>query len=330
MSFSSETKNELARIETDRKCDQLAEISGFLRMCGSVRLAGGGRMDVKLTTENPAIARRLIKLMKSYFGTKANLMVAESNLVKKGHFYELLITADMNAEQILREAGILRVQEGCNYISDDISTDLIKKRCCKKAFLRGAFLGAGTVSDPEKGYHMEIICSSALLAADVRRLINSFGLHSKVVHRKSNIGVYLKESEQIGDFLNLLGAHGQLLEFENVRVIKDVRNKTNRIVNCESANLDKTVGAAARQRESIRLIEERKGLDSLPDKLAEAAYLRKEHPEASLGELAEMCDPPMKKSGLNHRFTKLDEIAEKLRAARSPGTPKNRNGDGGF
>lgn len=316
MSFSSETKNELARIETEKKCDSLAEIAGFLRMCGSVKLVGGGRMDVKLTTENPAIARRFMKLIKSYFGAKVNLMVAENNLTKKGHFYELTINSDMNAEQILREAGILRVQEGCNYISDDIPSDLIKKRCCKKAFLRGAFLGSGTVSDPEKGYHVEIVCSSEPLATDVRRLINSFGLHAKMVHRKSNIGVYLKESEQIGDFLNLLGAHGQLLEFENVRVIKDVRNKTNRIVNCESANLDKTVGAASRQIESIHLIESTRGLASLPEKLEQAARLRLEHPEAALGELADLCDPPMKKSGLNHRFAKIDEIAEKIRQLR--------------
>ncbi|MDD2216212.1 MAG: DNA-binding protein WhiA [Eubacteriales bacterium] len=312
MSFSSDVKNELARFETDKKCCMLAEIAGFIRMCGSIILSGSGRLDLKLTTENPAIARLFLKRIKSYFGVGAELQIGQNTLLKRGHVYEMIIGAESKAEQILRETGILRVKEGCNYFPDTISYDLVKTKCCKKAYIRGAFMGAGTISDPEKGYHLELVCTSEILANDLRRLVNSFGMKTKVVQRKNNYVVYIKEGEQISDFLALLGAHNHVLEFENIRIIKDLRNRTNRIVNCESANLDKTINSAVKQTSAIRLIDSKRGLDSLPEKLREVARLRLENPEASLAELAEMLDPPLKKSGINHRFKKIQEIAEKL------------------
>ncbi|HVI42487.1 MAG TPA: DNA-binding protein WhiA [Anaerovoracaceae bacterium] len=313
MSFSAMTKNELSRIEAERKCCKLAEIAGFIRMCGTIKLSGGGRLTVMLITENPAVARHFKKLIKDYFGANAALVIANTSMMKKGHYYELIINAEMNAEQILRETGILMVREGCNYISDGIYSDLIKTKCCRRAYLRGVFLGAGTVSDPEKAYHFEIVCNSEVLSNDVKKLINSFGLHSKSVIRKNSHVVYLKEAEQIIDFLNILGAHGQLLDFENVRIVKEMRNKTNRISNCDSANLDKTINASVRQVENINLIEQARGLSSLPEKLREAARLRLENPESSLIELSELMDPPIGKSGINHRFKKIEEIAEKIR-----------------
>lgn len=313
MSFSTDTKNELTHVEPDKKCCMLAEIAGFLRMCGSIQLAGGGRMDIKLSTENPAIARLFIKLIKSYFGAKVDLSIGEAHVLKRGHSYELTITSDMNAEQILRETGILRVKEGSNYISDGIYADLIRKRCCRKACLRGIFLASGTITDPGKGYHVELVCASEYMAGDVKKLVNSFGLRSKISRRKSQYIVYIKESEQIIDFLNILGAHGQLLQYENVRIVREMRNKANRINNCESANVDKTVNTAGRQIDNIRLIEQTRGLSSLPEKLMGTARLRLENPEATLAELAEMTDPPMKKSGINHRLKKLDEIAGRIR-----------------
>lgn len=313
MSFSATTKNELSRTEPERKCCKLAEIAGFIRMCGTIKLSGGGKVNVMLVTENPAVARHFKRLIKDYFDTNAALVIAKTAILKKGHYYELMINAEKNAEQILRETGILMVREGCNYISDGIYSDLIKTKCCRRAYLKGVFLGAGTISDPEKAYHLEIVCNSEVLSGDVKKLINSFGLHSKSVLRKSSHVVYLKEAEQIIDFLNILGAHGQLLDFENVRIVKEMRNKTNRINNCDSANLDKTINASAKQLENIRLIDEFRGLNSLPDKLLEVAELRLENPEASLIELAEMMDPPIGKSGINHRFKKLEEIAEKIR-----------------
>ncbi len=313
MSFSADVKNEMTRSEEEKKCCMLAEIAGFIRMCGSVKLSGGGRLDLKITTENPAIARLFLKRIKAYFGVGANLKIGQSNLLKKGHVYELTIGSEDNAEQILRETGILRVREGCNYFPEDISSDLIKSRCCKRAYLRGTFLGSGTVSHPEKSYHMEIVCGSEILAQDLKRLVNSFGFRSKVTVRKNSYVVYLKESEQISDFLALLGANTSVMEFENVRIVKELRNKANRIVNCENANLDKSIDSATRQIEAIRLIDGKMGLAYLPDKLREIAELRLENPESSLVELGELLEPPLKKSGVSHRFRKLEEIAAKLR-----------------
>lgn len=313
MSFSAETKRELARIDTDKKCCVPAEIAGFIRVCGIIELNDEGKANLRLTTENPAIARLYLKKIKSYFGIHANLHIGRSQVLKKGHYYEIAIDSEGGAEQILREVGILRVREGYDYIASDIYEELIKKKCCRRAYLRGVFIGAGTISDPEKGYHLEIVTDNEILATDLRKLINSFGLRSKIVKRRKHFVVYLKEAEQIIDFLNILGAHGQLLEVENIRILKDIRNKTNRIVNCESANLDKTVDTAHRQIASIKVIEEMVGLDSLSPRLAEAADLRVMYPEASLEELASMTDPPIKKSGIYHRLRKIDEMAEKLR-----------------
>lgn len=312
MSFSTNTKNELAHINPEKKCCQLAEIAGFVRMCGSIRLSGGGKLNLNLITENPAVARHFKMLIRDYFGTKADLMIAQTTILKKGHLYELNIGAEMNAEQILRETGILLVREGCNYISDGILPDLIKTKCCKKTYLRGVFLGSGTLSNPEKGYHVEFVCNSETLANEVKKLVNSFGLRSKIVLRRKSYIVYIKEAEQIIDLLNILGAHEQLLSFENTRIVKEMRNKTNRIINCESANVDKTINAAANQLENIRKIQEKRGIASLPEKLYEIAQLRLENPEASLIELAEMTDPPLGKSGINHRFKKIEEIANRL------------------
>lgn len=312
MSFSADTKNELARLELEKKCCKLAEIAGFIRMCGAIRLGGGGKISVKITTENAAVARRYKLLMKDYFDAKTELMVGQTPILKKGHQYELLISADMNAEQILRETGILLVKEGCNYISDGVLPGLIKTRCCKKAYLRGVFLGAGSITNPERSYHFEIVCNTQNLANDVKKLINSFGLHAKTVERKNNIVVYLKEGEQIIDVLNIIGAHSQLLDFENTRIIKDARNTTNRISNCDSANLDKTLNAADKQLGWIKKIQKKKGVECLPEKLYEVAVLRLENPEISLAELAELLDPPLGKSGLNHRLKKIEEISKKL------------------
>lgn len=314
MSFSSDTKNELTRVEIDKKCCMLAEITGFLRMCGSIQLLGGGKLDVKLTTENAAVARHFLKMMKTYFGAKAALSVGEARVLKRGHSYELTITSEMNAEQILREAEILRVKEGFNYISDGIHPDIVRRRCCKKACLRGIFLGSGTISDPARSYHAEIVCASEYMAGDVRKLVNSFGLTAKISQRKNQYVVYLKEGDQVEDFLKILGAPQQFFKFQDIRMVRDMRNKANRISNCETANVDKIVNTAGRQIEEIRLIEQERGLGSLPDKLREAAELRLANPEASLLELAAMTDPPMKKSGFNHRLKKLSEMADKLRA----------------
>lgn len=313
MSFATETKNELSRIEPEKKCRQLAEIAGFIRVSGSLRLAGGGKFKIIITTENPAVARHYKRLIKDYFQVDTELEIGEAPGPKKGHAYMLTLGPEMRSEQILRETGILLVREGNNYISDGIYSDLIKSKCCKRSYLKGIFMGAGTMNDPSNSYHLEIVCASKNLAVDLRKMINSFvDLSCKVVERKDKHIVYMKNSDHICDTLAIMGAHSQYLAFENIKIQKGLVNDTVRITNCDSANTDRTLDASQKQIEHIKKIQEKKGLDHLPEKLRAAAELRLEYPEASLTQLAEMMDPPMKKSGINNRFRKIEEIANKL------------------
>ncbi len=314
MSFSTETKNELARTEPEKKCCQLAEIAGFLRVSGSLRLAGGGKFKIVISTDNPAVARHYKRLIKEYFNVETELEVGEGNNLKKGHIYMLTINPEMRSEQILRETGILLVREGNNFISDGIYDDVIRSRCCKKAYLRGIFMGTGSVADPEKSYHLEIVCASKNLARDLKKMINSFvDLNCKITERKGHYVVYMKNSAYIRDSLAIMGAHTQVLEFDNVMIRKEMVNETVRITNCDNANTDRTLDASQKQIANIKLIDEKMGISALPEKLKVVAELRMNYPEASLIQLAEMLDPPMKKSGINNRFRKIAEIAEKLK-----------------
>lgn len=313
MSFAAEVKNELSRIETEKKCCQLAEIAGFLRVSGSIGLAGGGRFKIIVTSENPAVIRHYKKLLHDYFDIETTLEVGEGSSVGKKRAYNITIDSQNRSEQILRETGILLVREGNNYISDGIYDGIVKSKCCKKAYLRGIFMGAGTMSDPEKSYHLEWVCSTEALARDLRKLINSFtDLQAKEFKRGKSYVVYMKKADYIGDTLGIMGADTHSLLIENILVEKSVMNQANRLANCDNANLDRTVEAAMRQVKAIEKIEAVKGLSWLPDKLREMAVLRKENPEVPISTLGALCDPPLKKSGVNGRLKKIVDIASKL------------------
>lgn len=312
MSFSSDIKSELAQIMPDKRCCMLAEIAGVLRTCGSIRLAGLNKVNYRLVTENAAAARKIIKLMKEYFGVKLELVISKNMMLKKNNFYEMIITEDMRCQEILRETGILKVKDGFNVFDYGVDESLIKKKCCKKAFLRGAFLGSGSITDPEKAYHMEIITANPVLAKDIIKLMAQFKLKAKDITRKDSTVVYIKDSSQISDFLNITGAHKALLELENVKLMKEMLNMTNRLVNCDNANMDKTIAASEKQIAAIEKIFKIKGPEFLPVKLREIAFLRLEEREASLQELGAMMDPPLGKSGVSHRLAKIVEIAGKL------------------
>ena len=312
MSFTTDIKKELTGLETGRKCCQLAQLTAFARFAGSIVIIGG-KPGLKVTTDNPAVARLFITLVKEYFGTKTSLQIGSGQLMSKGRSYSLIITPEMNAEAILRELGILGVLEGSNYIKDGLESANYKKRCCKKAALRGIFLAAGSMSDPGKAYHLEISCGNSVIASDVKKLLSSFGLKGKVVSRRNKEIVYLKDAEQISEFLAVLGCNNQLFKFEDIRIAKEIKNKANRINNCEGANLDKTVNAAQKVISDINYIEKAVGLDHLPGKLRETAVLRRDNPELALSELALLFDPPIGKSGLYHRLEKISEAASELR-----------------
>ena len=318
MSFASETKNELARIEPEKKCCMLAEISGFLRVAGSIGLVGFGKFKIIITTDNPAVARHYKKLIQDYFGIETKLEIGEGKAVGKSRSskkfsYSITIDADNRSEQILRETGILLVREGNNYISDGIYSGIVRTKCCKKAYLRGVFMGAGTMSDPEKGYDLEFVLESATMAADLKKLINSFvDLSCKVIERRGKHVVYMKKADYISDMLAIMGASSQVFSMEETRIKKEMVGSARRMSNCDSANMDRSIEASMKHIEAIKKIQETKGLASLPETLREAAELRLEHPDISIAALGELCDPPMKKAGINKRLMRIQEIASKL------------------
>lgn len=312
MSFSSITKGELARINSEDSCCQLAELAALIRMSGTLQLAGSNRLNLNITTENPAIARKIFILIKDLFGIHTEVMVRRNPRLKKNNHYLSVITHQMGSDRILQRVGILRKEEDSFDITYEIPPEIIEKQCCKRAYLRGAFLGGGSVSDPEKTYHLEFVTNSLEHSEAVQRLINSFSLNAKIIQRKGSYVVYLKEGDQVVDLLNIVGAHAALLDLENIRIMKQMRNDINRIVNCETANLSKTVNASVRQIENIEIIKNTIGLDKLPDNLREIAEVRLTHQEASLKELGQMLSTPIGKSGVNHRLRKIEEFAQRL------------------
>ncbi|MBM7561975.1 DNA-binding protein WhiA [Fusibacter tunisiensis] len=314
MSFSSKAKNELALIRTEAKCCNRAELSGIIRVSGALEFGGLTVINLRITTENPAVARLVFILLKKVYKLHSGLVMKENKMLNKHHLYEIYIE---KANDILLDLDLLRLEGDSILLNDAFPEKLVSKKCCKKAYLRGVFLGGGSISAPEKSYHMELITHNQTYAEQLADFMNSqFNLGAKTTLRKKNYIVYLKESEKIVDFLNVIGAHKTLLDYENVRIIKQMRNNVNRVVNCETANLSKTIDAAYEQIAAIRILDDHIGLEALPERLREIARIRVDNPEASLKELGELVSPPIGKSGVNHRLKKILEMAEKYNIGR--------------
>ncbi|QQY79097.1 hypothetical protein EDD65_10810 [Keratinibaculum paraultunense] len=318
MSFSSITKNELSRLDIENECCALAELASIIRTSGTIQIGSNNRVILKLSTENAAIARRIFTLIKRLYDTDINVVVKKNKQLKKNNNYLVIINDREMTKKILKDIGFLIDSKNGHYSANyKVSKELIENRCCRRAYIRGAFLGGGSINNPEKAYHMEFVTNSEDYGKELVRIINSFGLNAKIVVRKESYVVYIKEGEQISDILNIMGAHQALLKFEDIRVLKDVRNNVNRLVNCETANLNKIIDASLRQVENIEYIDSKIGLEKLPENLQEVALLRLKHREASLKELGQMLNPPVGKSGINHRFRRIDDIADKLRRKES-------------
>lgn len=278
MSFSTRVKEELAEhIGNSRHC-KLAELGAMISMSGYVN----GKEDVS-DKDNIVSNHKMDKLIK-------------------------LLNLDVHSDEGMQALKLRMIDE--KYV---VERQLVERSCCKQAYIRGAFLVAGSVTDPRKGYHFEIVCDIEEQALILIDIIKSFGVEPKLILRKKYYVVYLKDGSMIVDILNVMGAHISLMDMENVRILKDMRNSVNRRVNCETANINKTVNAAVKQIEDIRYIEEKKGLKFLPDNLRTLAELRLEESEMPLKDLGEMLNPPLGKSGVNHRLRKISEIASELR-----------------
>lgn len=287
MSFSAEVKEELSRQCSSARHCQIAELAALLHFSGQYGQDKEGNLTIGLQTENGAVIRKCFTLLKKTFNI-------DTDTVLNGG----------NKEKLIAKFGDL---------SAPVDSLLLKNTCCRRAFLRGAFLCCGSISDPEKGYHLEFVCTNRGQAAQLVEVMKSFSIEGKTVLRKKYNVVYLKEGAGIVDLLNVMEAHVSLMNLENLRILKEMRNSINRRVNCEAANITKTVQASARQIEDILFIKEHYGFSRLPDNLREMAEVRLEYPDAALKELGEHLNPTVGKSGVNHRLRKLSELAEKIR-----------------
>lgn len=312
MTFSSVIKNELARTELGYTCCIRAEMAALMRTMGYITLKGLNKIEIELSTENAAVARRVFKILKTLYNISTEVVVKKSNRLKKRNIYAVKIE-DESVKKILRDTLLSRDEE-FNFMNFDfgVPDKLIERDCCKRSYIKGSFMGCGSISDPEKSYHAEFVNNKEEHSRGLCRLINSYGINAKNISRKSYYISYIKEAEQISDLMAVMGSHNALLDFENVRVVKETRNRINRVINCESANLDKIVNTSVRQINQIKFLRKHKVIDKLPDNLRELAYLRLKHANASLMELGSMLNPPLGKSGVNHRLKKIEEIAEEL------------------
>ncbi len=237
-----------------------------MKSSGTLGFGFNRSITFKIVTENPAIARWIFKNLKDFYDIHTKLLVKKSNSLKKNNIYMVLIPEEVDVKGLLQELGIIE-KDGLFNIHYGVPSEVIKNENCKRAYIKGAFLGGGSISNPEKTYHLEFVTHDQDYANELSDLINSYKLNSKVIQRKNSFVIYLKEGEQIVDLLNIIGAHNALLELENIRIMKEMRNNVNRIVNCETANLSKTVNAAVRQVESIKLIESEIGIEKIADEL---------------------------------------------------------------
>ncbi|PZD95176.1 DNA-binding protein WhiA [Paenibacillus sambharensis] len=307
MSFAAQTKKELTMVESD-PCCEMAELSALIRMNGSVQLSSR-KVILDISTENAAIARRIYTLVKKQFEVHTELLVRKKMRLKKNNVYIVRIPAKV--QEILSELNI--VSEGFVF-NQGIDQAMIKKSCCRRSYLRGAFLAGGSVNNPEgSSYHLEIACMYEEHCQALVELANTFELNARCIERKKGFIFYIKEGEKIIELLNIIGAHQALFKFEDVRIMRDMRNSVNRIVNCETANLNKTIGAAVRQIDNIKLLQKEIGLENLPEKLREVAEIRLAHPDMNLKEVGDLLKGSVSKSGVNHRLRKIDEMAEKIR-----------------
>ena len=313
MSFSGSIKEELSRqISPARHC-QIAELAAIVSICGAVAIDSRGRYALRIHTENLAVARKSFTLLTKTFNIGIDIAI-RMNRVKGSVSYYMIVKNHEDAIRILQAVKLID-QDG--EVMEELSVVrniVIRETCCKRAFIRGAFLASGSMSDPKKSYHFEIVCASCEKAEQIQKIMQCFDLDAKIVPRKKTFVVYLKEGSQIVEVLNVMEAHVALMELETVRILKEMRNSVNRKVNCETANINKTVSAAVKQIEDIKFIQETKGLEKLPEGLKDMALTRLTYPEASLKELGSLLATPVGKSGVNHRLRKLSEMAEELRA----------------
>lgn len=303
MSFTADVKEELSRVEPVCSHCERATLAALVHLEGSLRLTGQGRMSLEVDTDSPSVARLMVKLLHSIYGLRTELTVRRSVLHKTPNY---LISVPMQPalSDSLHDMGVLS-DAG---LDAGIDPAVVSKRCCRAAYLRGAFLASGFIASPKGDFHFEITVQNEHLAQDLCKLMDEAGVHAKIMQRRSNYIVYMKSGSSISEFLALVGAHHCALAMENVRVIKSVRNDVNRRVNAELANQQKASDASVEQIMAIRRVVDKVGLENLPPALQEFIRLRVAHPDATLKELGQYADPPLSKSAVYHRVRRIEEL----------------------
>ena len=325
MSFSSEIKDEIAhQFPNDYHC-LLAELAAIIHYAGT--LSGNAEHgSIAIETENVVLAKRFLRLIRRAFDISVNLDIKKRN-ASRNHLYRVILSSEAGVNQSSRdpesEETVQELEVGdkfsrvwmetADWEQEGFKESILDYSCCRRAFLRGAFLTSGSMSNPGKSYHFEIVCRKQQGAQELSGVMQTFGITPGIVKRKNKFVVYLKDSNAIVEILNIIQAHRALVELENIRIIKEMKNSANRQYNCDSANINKIVRTATRQVEDIQYIRDHLGFEKLSAPLREMALVRLAHPEESLQELGTYLDPPVGKSGVNHRLKKLGQIAEDLR-----------------
>lgn len=306
MSFSNEVRNEVARYMPDKLCCRKSELAALLVFAGQVETSAAGSM-LKITVENAATARKIYQYVKELSPWPATVESEQKNRFRKSRTYDVVIDSKAADTEVLEQMGL-------SYPSSrrQVPWNLLGKSCCRRSFVRGLFLTRGFINRPEGNYHLELVLSDTRLAAEVQKLLQKIGLKAGCIERKNHLVVYLKDSEKIADFLRLIGASKALLDFENARILKSMRNTVNRQVNCETANLIKTIDASVRQVELMEKLIKSQRWEMLSPQLKELALVRLKYPDSTLKELGEMLNPPLSKSGAAYRMRKLECTAEEL------------------
>lgn len=308
LSFASKTKNELVSLVVSDCCAK-SELSALTKINGVINLSQTG-VRIEFQTQNATIARRYVKLLRQLYDVQIDLLTRKLMRLSKANVY--IIRINSHAEMILDDLMLIDLNDRV------LKTELIKETCCKRAYLRGAFLASGSINNPERSsYHFEITVNDNNLATEIKDLCNEFNLNARTLKRKKGYIVYIKESEKISDFLRIINATNAVLDFEDIRIYRDMNNNVNRIRNCDVANLNKSWEASNKQIDNINLIADTLGLDVLDDKLQEIAILRMKYPDSTFMELSELYkeeyNKPISKSGINHRLRKINEIANRIK-----------------
>lgn len=305
MSFSNEVRNEVARYIPDKPCCRKSELAALLLFAGQLEETANGRM-LKISVENAATARKIYQYTKELGPWTATIESEQKNRFRKSRAYDVVMGLDEENIKLLGEMGLFYPDRR------HVPWNLIGKSCCRRAFIRGIFLSRGFINRPEGNYHLELVMSDTRLALEVQKMLKKMGLKAGRIERKNHLVVYLKDSEKIADFLRLIGASKALLDFENARILKSMRNTVNRQVNCETANLVKTIDASVRQVELMEKLIQSRRWELLSPQLKELAMVRLKYPDSTLKELGEMLSPPLSKSGAAYRMRKLEQTAEEL------------------